>query len=286
MPLITTEVTIEVPEPPRDLPCEDGLNLESDWHRLQMNLLIEQTTSHLHGRTDYFVGGNMFIYFDEERARDHNFRGPDYFFVWGRPLNPPRLYWAIWAEGGRYPDFIIELSSPSTAKVDLGTKKDVYEHTFHTHEYVIYDPSTRRLQGWRMVNHHYEPIVPNDKGWLWIQELGLWLGLWQGTFQGKEETYLRFFDKDGNVVPIPAELADSERQRAEVERRLAEAERQRAEAAQQRAEAERQRAEAAQQRVEQERRRADEERRARQAAEAEVQQLRRILPTDKLDDAT
>ncbi|MSU77764.1 MAG: hypothetical protein EXS16_06680 [Gemmataceae bacterium] len=62
---------------------EDGENLESDWHRIELNLLIELTDQWITGRDDYFVGGNMFIYFDEEHARNRNFRGPDYFFVWG-----------------------------------------------------------------------------------------------------------------------------------------------------------------------------------------------------------
>src|SRR5205823_8410383 len=87
------------PHPPTNLPTEDGVPLESDWHRLAMNLLIEMVTFHFQGRDDFFVGGNMFIYFDARQARDRHFRGPDFFFVWEATLNPPRPYWAIWDEG-------------------------------------------------------------------------------------------------------------------------------------------------------------------------------------------
>src|SRR5207244_3129600 len=94
-----------------ELAAEDGENLESDWHRRCMNLLIEVIAHHLRGRTDFYVGGNMFIYFNLEQARNRDFRGPDFFFVWGASLEPMRPYWAVWNEGGRYPNVIIELLS-------------------------------------------------------------------------------------------------------------------------------------------------------------------------------
>src|SRR5476651_2178683 len=108
---------------PSNMPEEDSVHFESDWHRLAMNLLFELVGLHLKGREDYFAGGNMFIYFDAKQARDRNFRGPDFFFAWERPLNPPRRYWAVWDEGGKYPDVIIELSSPTTTDEDHGVKK-------------------------------------------------------------------------------------------------------------------------------------------------------------------
>lgn len=241
MPILQIEVD-EFPHPPSDLIETDGVPLESDWHRLAMNLLIEIVTCHLRGRTDYFVGGNMFIYFNRQQARNLDYRGPDFFFVWDRPLNPPRPYWAIWDEEGKYPDVIIELSSPRTIKEDRTTKKTIYERTFRTPEYYMYDPAERQLDGWRLVNHLYQPIQPNERGWLWCEQLKLWLGLADSTYSGKEALYLRFFDEAGNLVPTAAEAAEKRldeaqltvqaaQQRAEAERARAETERTRAEAA-------------------------------------------------------
>jgi Uma2 family endonuclease len=154
--------------PPTNLIEEDGVPLESDWHRLAMTLLIESVGIHLHGCDDYFVGGNMFIHFNAKQARDQDFRGPDFFFVWEASLNPPRPYWAVWEEGGRYPDIIIELSSPTTAKEDHCVKKTTYERIFKTSEYFIYDPDKKKLVGWRLDgNRRYQGFEPNDKGWLW-----------------------------------------------------------------------------------------------------------------------
>ena len=210
--------------PPSDLPSEDGVPLESDWHRLEMNLLLELLGLHFQGREDYFAGGNMFIYFDAEQFRDRNFRGPDFFFVKHVPLNPPRPYWALWEEGGKYPNVIIELTSPSTAADDRGIKKETYEEVFRTPEYFIYDPATRRLQGWRLNEKlRYRPIFSDERNWLWSEQLELWLGTRIGKFQGKEETYLRFFDKEGKMLPSAQERVEAEKNRAETEKARADA---------------------------------------------------------------
>ena len=193
------------PDPPTNLPAEDGVPLESAWHRLGMNLLIEQVSLHLKGRQDFFVGGNMFIYFDVRQARDRHFRGPDFFFVWDAPLNPPRPYWAVWNEGGKYPDVIIELSSPSTAAEDHGPKKKTYEKVFHTSEYFIYDPDSRRLEGWRLNDkQRYRALRANERGWLWCEQLELWLGTLTCSYLGKEEVYLRLFSiRRGGLSRLP-----------------------------------------------------------------------------------
>ena len=108
-------VKVEVPDFPPDelLISEDGVPLESDWHAIEIGLLRELVHQHLPDRQDFFAGGNMFIYFNEEQARNKDFRGPDFFFVWGVSPMPLRPHWTIWKEGGRYPNLIIELLSPS-----------------------------------------------------------------------------------------------------------------------------------------------------------------------------
>jgi hypothetical protein len=45
--------------------------------------------------------------------------------------------------------------------------------------------------------------------------LGLWLGVWLGSIQRENAPWLRFYDQEGNLVLLPAELAEIEHQRAE-----------------------------------------------------------------------
>ena len=96
--------------PTIELVESDGEPMDSPWHRDAMHLLIEQVRYRMQGCRDYFVGGNMFIYFNLEQARNRDFRGPDFFYVKGVRYEPFRLYYVVWDEGGKYPDVIMEYS--------------------------------------------------------------------------------------------------------------------------------------------------------------------------------
>ncbi len=197
-----------------DLAEDDGVPLESSWHRWCMNLLIASVLHHQRDRTDFYVGGNMFVYFSLEQARSRNFRGPDFFVVQGGVnLGPSRRYWAVWDEGGRYPDIIIELLSRTTAELDRTVKKKVYEQTFHTRNYFCYDPATQKLEGGELVGGRYEPLQVNEEDQMWSSVLGLWVGTWKGEYLRQTGTWLRFFDEKGAVVPVEEEAA---RHRAEI----------------------------------------------------------------------
>lgn len=211
-----------------ELPAEDGIPLETNWHRIAMNLLIDSVHYRWRDRNDYFVGGNMFIYFHIEQVSRRDYRGPDFFLVKDVDGTQNRDSWIVWEEAGRYPDVIIELASPSTIHVDLGTKKQLYERTFHTQEYFCYNPNTQQLSGWQLMQGRYTEIQPNEQGWLWSEELRVWLGTWQGEFQRVRATWLRFYTSDGQLILT---LAEAEAQRAEQEVQRAEQEAQRAQVA-------------------------------------------------------
>ena len=245
--ILSAEVAAwEAPIPPTNLVFDDGEPLETHRHRIAMNVLIDAALSALAEREDFFVGGNMFVYYSRQQVMNRDFRGPDFFVALDVDGNRERQGWVIWEEDGRYPDVIVELMSPSTAKIDKGVKKTLYERTFHTADYYVYNPfDPNSLEGWHLdEKQRYQPLVANEYGWLWCETLGLWLGTWEGSIRREPPTgtchWLRFYDRQGNLVLLQAE---AERQRAEAERQQAEAERQRAEAERQRAEAERRRAE-------------------------------------------
>ncbi len=205
------------PLPPTDLIFDDGEPTESNRHRIAMNVLIEAIHQAYQGRNDYFTGGNMFVYYSSEQVQNRDFRGPDFFVTLNVDGEKERQGWVVWLEGGRYPDVIVELMSPSTARQDVGKKKELYQDVFRTREYFVYDPfQENSLQGWHLgQNLTYESITPNERGWLWCESLGLWLGRWKGTILKETAPWLRFFDSDGNLVLLHQELAEQEKQRAE-----------------------------------------------------------------------
>ncbi len=212
----------EPPMPPTDLIFDDGEPLETNRHRIAMNVLIRSMHQAKAYRDDYFASGNMFIYYSSTQARNRDFRGPDFFVVLGVDGTIDRPGWVVWEENGRYPDVIVELMSPSTAQVDTGVKKDIYEQTFRTPDYFVFDPfDPNSLQGWRLdLSQGYQPLVPNEQGWLWCQQLGLWLGTWSGTIERVEAVWLRFYDQAGHLVPLPEEAATEQGLRQGASRQL------------------------------------------------------------------
>ncbi|HUM71503.1 MAG TPA: Uma2 family endonuclease [Chloroflexota bacterium] len=207
-----------------DLPTEDGIPLETPWHRAEINLLLESLDYYWRDRQDYYAGGNMFLYFSSQQIRNQDYRGPDFFVVKDVDGSYERLSWVVWEEGGRYPDVIIELLSPSTAETDKTTKKQLYERVFRTAEYFCYDPSNQELIGWHLQQNQYEQLEPDEYGRLWSSVLQVWLGAWDGRFISRHATWLRFYDEDGLLVPITAEAEAARASREAAARQTAEAE--------------------------------------------------------------
>jgi Uma2 family endonuclease len=196
----------------KHLPETDGEPLESPWHVAAISLLIQILTYLWRDRDDFYVGGNMFVYYRTSRRRDREFRGPDFYYVSGVERHRPRDFWAVWEENAKFPEVIVEFLSSTTAETDRTTKKELYEKTFRTDEYFCYDPDTHRLEGWRLHRERYRKITPDEHGRMWSKKLGLWLGNWTGEFHGLQEIWLRFYDAEGRLVLLEAE---AERQRAQ-----------------------------------------------------------------------
>jgi Uma2 family endonuclease len=208
-----------------DLPCSDGEPLETWWQRPAIALLVESIEYHWRDRKDFFVGGNMFVYFSRERVFNKDFRGPDFFVVRGADHSKPRQSWVYWDEEGRHPNVVIELLSESTAHIDRGEKKQVYAEKMRVPEYFIYDPDDGSLTGWRMSGSRYkDPLDPEPGGRLWSEELELFVGPWEGDYRGHHDRWLRFFDADGRVISTFAEAARAEAAAAQTQARAAEAE--------------------------------------------------------------
>lgn len=166
--------------PPGDLDSDEP-PLESDLHRDQIDLPIRLLRWLWQDRQDQdrqniHVSGNVTVYYSPQQRKSEDFRGPDFFVVLGAE-NRTRKSWVVWEEGGKYPNLIIELLSDSTAKTDRTLKKEIYQDIFRTPDYFWFDPSSLEFQGSDLVGGPYQPIPPNAQGWLWSQQLKLFLGI-------------------------------------------------------------------------------------------------------------
>jgi Uma2 family endonuclease len=198
------------PPPPGqdELPSEHE-PMESLRHLAQMNMLIEQVSLAWADRRDYFVGGNMFVYFSELQSRGEKFRGPDFFVVLETDRDKVRKSWVAWQEGGKLPDVVIELLSPSTENIDRNEKKRIYERVWRTGHYVLFDIDTLTIEAFELVRGHYVPITPDRDGRIAIESMGMTLGTAPGKYWNETGTWLRWFDADGRVLPLQAERADT-----------------------------------------------------------------------------
>lgn len=189
--------------------------METPRHREQMNLLIHSLRDAWRDRHDFYVGGNMFVYYSETQAKRYDYRGPDLFVVLDCD-DHERKSWVVWEEGGRTPDVIVELTSASTATIDHGPKMDIYARLLRTAFYAIYDPFSGALEAFELDGAHrrYVPIPAGADGRVRCEPLGLSLGVVPGDLFRSEAPWLRWIDADGKPLPIGEERAAVAEQRA------------------------------------------------------------------------
>jgi Uma2 family endonuclease len=242
-----------------NLPCDDGVPMETERHRKQMELLIDALEPWLiqHPQGGY-VNGNMFVYYSFKQIRQQDFKGPDVFVVLGVPPGE-RKSWVVWEEG-KTPDLIIELLSESTAKEDKTKKKLLYQNQLKVAEYFWFDPfNPDDWAGFRLSGNRYEALLLENNHFV-SQQLGLTLVRWQGIYKGVETTWLRWATLAGELLLLPEE---SEKQRAQLAQQQAKIAEQRVKSVEQQLEAETQRAQTAEQRA--------------QTAEIEIAHLKSLL---------
>ncbi len=200
----------DIPEdvilPPSDL-YSDEPPLETELHLRQIILLFKCLEWLWRDRTDFYAAGNLTIYYSLSKRKSEDFRGPDFFVVLDTERKT-RKSWVVWEEDGKYPNFILEILSESTANTDKELKKKLYQNTFRTPDYFWFDPYTSEFAGFHLVDGKYQPLEANNQRHLWSQQLDLYLGIHQGL--------LRFFTSSGQLVPTPEEEAESERQQKEL----------------------------------------------------------------------
>lgn len=213
-------------------------------------------------RPDVYVSGNLFIYYQQGNPKA--VLAPDVFVIFGVGNQKRRIYKA-WEEGGKLPDFVMEVTSATTRRIDEKSKPIQYAELGVT-EYFQYDPSgdylKPQLKGRTLVNGVYESIVPTilSDGTVSIfsQVLGLEVCLEAGEMYffcpQTRKRLLNFLEvvEAGEQMELELQQAELERQQAELGRQEAEAELRQVELERQQAESELRQSELARQQMESE----------------------------------
>lgn len=131
-------------------------------------------------------------------------------------LKENRSYF-VWMQG-KAPDAAVEIVS--NLKGGEGDRKLALYERIGVRYYIIYDPENLLKAGTLRVfglnGAGYGAIAPD-----WLPGIGLGVKLWKGIYKNIDTTWVRWCDQNGNLLPLPAEQADEERQRAEQERERA-----------------------------------------------------------------
>ena len=101
-------------------PDSDGLPMaESDIARDYLIYGVEALDSYFQEQINVYVSGNLFIYY--EQGNPKAVVAPDVFVVFDVEKKKRPSY-KTWEEHGKIPDFVLEITSKSTASEDRGTK--------------------------------------------------------------------------------------------------------------------------------------------------------------------
>jgi len=130
---------------------------ETDVHIAQIMELHFALTQHFRNDPQVYVAADLLLYYVEGEPKE--FVVPDVFVVRGVPKGERRVY-KLWEEGYA-PEAVFEITSASTRREDLGTKKVLYAD-LGVKEYFIFDPTGADLRpplrAFRLAGTDYQPI--------------------------------------------------------------------------------------------------------------------------------
>jgi len=211
---------------------EDDTPVDNFQSEKQQRLLVEPLYSSWSPNVSFIAAANVGLFY----GLNFDPIVPDAFLSlnvqmpsdWSQKKNRSYFVW----EFGKVPEVAIEIVSHRKGN-ELDSKKADYARIGVAY-YAVFDPlqqlqraeelNGKMLQVWALTAGQYvEMAAP-----FWLQTVNLGLTVWQGSFEEQELTWLRWCDRQWQVIPTGAEDRDLERQRAEAERLRAEAERQRA----------------------------------------------------------
>ncbi|NET52244.1 MAG: hypothetical protein F6K09_27190, partial [Merismopedia sp. SIO2A8] len=166
------------------------------------------------------------------------------FIVWGLESIFEYAYARLWRNLAQTIQHILRLDAYTHLQdLELSIRSTppygklyFYEHILQVPIYVTYDPYETSIEVRCLQEGKYVLQQADEKQRWWIPELELFLGIWQGERLGHNINWLRWWDREDNLLLWSSEQAQQERQRAEQEHQRAEQEHQRAEQEHQRAE--------------------------------------------------
>ena len=209
---------------------EDGMSQNVD-HQGQTSIWCHMLRLHLPAAT---VCSDLGVHYREGDRKASVV--PDLFVAWTPPLAENRTSYKLWEYP--VPALVIEmLSGGGTAKKDVGSKRDTYEH-LGVREYWLFDPAGHELAtplvGYRLRAGRYRQIAANAAGRLPSRVLRLDLHVRDGELRFRDpatDEDLRTLGESEAGLAAEKNRADRAEDERNAEKDRADAEKDRADAA-------------------------------------------------------
>jgi Uma2 family endonuclease len=200
-----------------ELPDEDFEPMpEGDIQRRNLSYATEALKLWFEKQENVYVSGNLFIRYEQDLAEKRV--APDIFVVFGMS-NKDRVSYTIGEDGGKAPDFVLEVISKGRRTKDRKQNPLIYKY-LGVKEYFQYDPSSKlskssALNGVRLENEKYlaiaSSVLPDGTLSLHSEVLGLDLHLYS-------DKKFRFYDPITRQILRYYAEAEHDRSIAELER--------------------------------------------------------------------
>jgi colicin import membrane protein len=202
-------------------PQEGDHVTHSDAHQRRRRYLCNVLEAQLAHDASAVVLDDVRVAWDVPDLKPH---GPDIAVIIGVRQRQNWSTFDVAREGVR-PALIIEITSPETASIDRSNKLEEYDIA-GVPLYVIVDTVVLRkrpilrLLGYTQTEDGYQVLPPNERGWLWLAPVQLWLGV-----AGNElVAYSATGSPLGDYQALAAALAEESAARAVAEQERAGAE--------------------------------------------------------------
>jgi Uma2 family endonuclease len=199
------------------LPDKDGTFVRNSYEYWQSHLLtgaLLPWADRLFPQGNYFIGEDCGIYWRLTDPPERGVKAPDWFFVSEVPRlldGQMRRSYILWQEEVS-PVLVLEYISGDGAEERDRTPEEgkfwVYENRVRAVYYGIHDPNAGALEMYALKEGQYTRLEPSANGRFLINRLEVELGVWQGSFGGYEAPWLRWWDRQGNLLLTGAERAE------------------------------------------------------------------------------
>jgi colicin import membrane protein len=216
-----TEEFEQVPLTLEDLlhPEEDDFIVQTSDHQDWCRYLADVFAARVAADPTAVVLFDVRVAWDVPGLRAH---GPDVAVYFGVRERKNWSTFDVATEGTR-PALIVEVTSPSTVANDLAIKLVHYARA-GVPFYVIVDTvgtegtAGPRLLGYRLVEGRYQPLPLDERGWLWLEPVRVWLGVADGAPVCYDEAGRPL----GDYTAVTAALESAQERVADAEARAAE----------------------------------------------------------------